>query len=343
MVLWPPFLSVYQALGFENSLVGAVVLAVVARQVIDSPEHRLWSLIVVLGGVVVGAHAWQLLLPALGVVVVQQWSGLVRSRSRATVGVALLATLLAALAALPGLLAVVQNLGIRHATDAGVEAPLPVALLLAGLISVSVLAVRGRGDRTLTLLWLITVVPALTAVAVALRVRIGLSVYYPSKLLWHSAALGLAPLAVVAVTAWSAMARHRIGAVWRSARVLGPAASVLAVAFALVTPAGAFLGAWSTVRGPDVVAAITSPGAANAQVVWLGARGDDTISRILLDFYRIDRSPERTPQSPLSLAEECRLLRAASQPTVLSSAPPSRVRARYACVPMLDVERVPDP
>jgi hypothetical protein len=343
MVLWPPFLSVYQALGFENSLVGAIVLAVVARQVINSSEHTLRPLLVVLGGTVVCAHTWQLLLPAVGVAVAQQWSRIARTRSRANVGVPLLMTLLGAWAAFPGVLAVVQKLGIQHATDAGVEAPLPVALLLAGLISSTLLAVRGRRDCALALLWLITVVPALTAVSVALRVGIGLSVYYPSKLLWHSAALGLVPLAVVAVAASSGMARHRIRAMASLARVIGPAVLSLVVAFALVTPAGAFVGAWSTSRGREVVAAITSPGAAHAQVVWLGARGDDTISRILLDFYRVDRTRERTPQPPLNVAEECELLRAATRPTVLSSAPPAQVRTRYACISGLRVVGVQAP
>jgi hypothetical protein len=118
---------------------------------------------------------------------------------------------------------------------------------------------------------------------------------------------------------------------------VGLAAGVLAIAFALVTPAGAFLGAWSTVRGPEVLGAVTSPGAERAQVVWLGSIGDDTIGRILLDFYRAGETPERTPQPPLDVLEECRLLRAVDQPAVLSSRPAESVRTRYRCARDLEV------
>ncbi|SES43652.1 hypothetical protein SAMN05216199_3642 [Pedococcus cremeus] len=343
MVLWPPFLSAYQALGFENSFVGAIVLAVVARHAMEPAETRIWPFVVVLMGIVVCANAWQLLLPALGVALVQQVRRLVRFARGARFAVAVISSLIAAVVALPGILAVVRDVGINHAADAGVKAPVPVTLVLGGLLCCGVLAVRCRGDRSITLLWVMTATPALTAIAVALQARIGLFVYYPSKLLWHSAALGLGPLAAVAVMAWSALAGHSMGAVARPARVLGTSAAALAVAFACVNPAGAFIGAWSTVRGPEVLAAVTSPEAANAQVAWLGVPLDDTISRILLDFYRVDRTSARTPQPPLSVTEECSLLREAAQPTVLSSASPPLVQARYACVPRIRVVRASAP
>jgi hypothetical protein len=76
-------------------------------------------------------------------------------------------------------------------------------------------------------------------------------------------------------------------------------------------------------------------------VVWLGARGDDTIGRILLDFYRAGTTTKRTPQEPQSLAGECRLLREAATPTVLSDQAADAVRARYSCVPSARLVVVP--
>ena len=110
----------------------------------------------------------------------------------------------------------------------------------------------------------------------------------------------------------------------------------LTMVLALVQPVGAFVGAWSSVRGPGTLDAITSAGARDAQVVWLGDRGDDTIGRVLLDFYRVP-APGRTPQPPLDVDEECALLAAAARPTVLSNRPDAEVRARYSCSPGLVV------
>jgi hypothetical protein len=67
-------------------------------------------------------------------------------------------------------------------------------------------------------------------------------------------------------------------------------------------------------------------------VVWTGDREDDTITRILLDFYRVGETRERTLQPPLSVAEECALLQRAAAPAVLTDRPSTAVAERYSCV-----------
>lgn len=336
MVLWPPFLSNYQVLGFENSMVGAIVLAVAAREV--AVRDGSWSAFVALVGIVVCAHTWQLLLPAIGVAFLFLAWRPVRSGGWRSRGALVGSCIAAAAAAMPALLAVFTVVGIQHASDSEVEAPLPVALLVAGIASSTALLLRHRGRSPLTAVWLVSLLPGLTAITVAARLGIGITQYYPSKLLWHSAVLGLAPLAGVVVGGWWRLGQRLPGFIARIFAPVGVAVGVLALAFALITPAGAFFGAWSTVRGSVVLDAVTSPGAERAQVVWLGGiRQDDTIGRILLDFYRAGETVERTPQHPLDVLEECDLLQAVDQPAVLSIRPAESVRTRFGCATKLEV------
>jgi hypothetical protein len=65
--------------------------------------------------------------------------------------------------------------------------------------------------------------------------------------------------------------------------------------------------------------------------------GDDTIGRILLDFYRAGSTAVRTPQLPIDVAQECALLADALSPTVLSDRPTAEVQFRYSCVRDLHV------
>ncbi|NYG07690.1 hypothetical protein BJ986_002177 [Phycicoccus badiiscoriae] len=349
MVLWPSFLSIYQALGFENSFVGGIVLAVVAVEVIARKDGGgLAAVGVVLAAAVVCAHCWQLLLPAVGVAFIVLAGPLLARGDLRTRAVLLWGVLAAGLVATPALVAVFTVIGIQHATDAGVKAPRPAAMLLVALLCSTWLAVRHREDRRMVGLWLVVLFPCLTGLALAARVGIPVTQYYPSKLLWHSATLGLAPLAVVAVSAWRrltpAALENDTGPVVPLAgvlRVVTGVGGLLVLGVALIAPAGAFVGAWSTVRGPVVLDAVTSPGADGAQVVWLGTKGDDTIGRILLDFYRAGHTAARTPQPPLDVSQECALLKAASTPTVLSDRAPDEVRRRYSCVPAVRVIPVP--
>jgi hypothetical protein len=235
----------------------------------------------------------------------------------------------------PAGLAVISSIGIGHATDAQVVAPLPYLWLGASLLSVLYLALRHRSGSTAALgvtVWL----NAFSAVGVAAVVGITLTTYYPSKVLWESALLGLPAVAVVL-----ALTVRDVSTRWRSGRILRGVVvgcACLLTGACLANPALAMMGPWSSIDGGRVLAAITAPHAEEAQVVWLGRPASNgVIARVLLDFYRVEATQARTPQPPLSVTQECELLRRAQIPTVLSSEPEGAVRARYRCVTGLRV------
>lgn len=332
-VLLPPFLSVYQALGFETSLVAAVALAVSAKLAV-APASRS-SLVTCAGAVVVVAHTWQLLLPVAGLSLLAVAVRLARGRgSGLPVGAVIV---VCAAAAYPGVLAVAKGVGVGHAAVSDIEAPYPLLPLLAGLMAAGVLGWRSPRGRSADLILLAVVaLPAITALGIATLQKVSLDLYYPSKLLWESAVLGLAPTGVAVACLVRRLSTSNILTA-RTARVVVTVTVVLIAGYAAISPLGAFAGAWSTVDGPRTLSAVTSPGADRAQVVWLGSRGDDTIGRILLDFYRAGETSERVPQEPLSVADECRLLRAATRPTVLTDRPAGEALRRYECVPGIQV------
>ena len=325
------FLANYQALGYENSVLGAAVMAVCCREVLVRAGSTV-SLVVCAAGVVVVAHAWQLLLPPVGVAAL--WCAVVALRSegrRPRVALAVLVPLTLVLGA-PGVLAVVGGVGLEHATEAGPDSPVPVLLLVAGLLAAVVVAVLRRDGAT-TCVAVVTVLPTVTAVALAMGMGLDLLHYYPSKLLWQSAVLALPWVAVLAALGVTAGLRRRPSAAPVVRRTVGVLVG-LVTAYALLLPWGSQLGTWSTVDGGRVMGALTAPGASDAVVVWLeDSPTTDSITRSLLDVLRVEQTRSRAPQARVSVEQECALLRAAPRPVVLSTASEAAVRDRYACVP----------
>ena len=322
----------FQVLGYENSLVGAVVLATCGREVVARPAS-FRAVIVCAAGVVLTAHSWQLLLPAVGVAAVYcGWRLLQSGTDRAALRVASVA-LVSGVVALPGLVSVVTSVGLEHATEAGPDNPVPVALLAAGVISAVTLSVWAarrpvrspggrdagpRGDG------------APRGGAPRRRSDRLLPEQAPLAHGGHGTAMGgrcARPCALAA-------SFTRVPATGSTVRVLGGTAVGLLVLYGLLMPWGAQLGVWSTVDGRRVLPAVTSPGSHRAQVVWLErSETDDAIARSLLDVYRVADTRERVPQGRVSVDEECSVLTAASSPAILSTAETRVARSRYACEP----------
>lgn len=331
------FLANYQALGYENSLLAALVVAVCVREVLVRPGTTL-SLVVCAAGVVVMAHAWQLLLPVVAVSALWcAWEVLTTSSGRVALTTLSLAAVAIGLGA-PGVLAVVQEVGLGHASEAGPESPVPLGLLLLGLGSAVALAARAR-EAVLVAAAAATVVPSFIALALAVGLDVPVLHYYPSKLLWQSALLGLPWIACAAALLIVTLVTTR------RFRLLALRAATVGVgvftAYALLLPWGSQAGSWSTVDGPRVLDAIRTPRASEAVVVWLGANPtSDSVARSLLDVMRVDRTRSRAPQARTSVAQECSLLQEADRPIVLSTEPVDSVRERYDCLAGVEVLEV---
>jgi hypothetical protein len=334
VTLWPAFLTNYQILGFENSILAAVLLAVASREVLERPDTTL-ALVVSSGAVAVMAHTWQLLIPAaLTAAGASILAVLRRDRRRAPL-VALVGIGTAVIAA-PGVLAAVTQVGIQSAVNAGVPAPLPAVVLPLALTSLLVVCVRWRNDLRILVLGAMISVVLVCAFAVAARVHIPITQYYPAKMVWTAVVLSLAPLGVLVAVliraTWS-----RAGFLGLTLRTAAGATALIVIAFSAFAPAITLIGPSATADGPGTLGALTAPGAEAAQVVWLPrttaeeTRFDSTTTRLLLDFYTAGPGMVHRDQRSPSVAEECRQLREAKRPTVLSSAPFDQVRRRYAC------------
>lgn len=331
LALLPSFLGNYQVLGFENSILAAVLLAVVARELLARPES-LNALVLCGASIALMANTWQLLLPAVGASFAFCAIAVVRRLGRAGLGWVGTVGMLAAAIGAPGMLAVVRGVGVGHASDAGVVAPLPLVLLPLGLLALIIVLLHWSRELTVLGFAVLASLPGLTGLGLAVRVGIPPTQYYPSKLIWHTALLGLAPLGVLVAYGIQTL-RRRPSVLATGTRAAATVALAVVVAYAFAAPLGAQFHKWSTVHGGPVLAALTTPGAQSAQVVWLSTgRLDGAIARLFLDYYRADDTSQRTPQAPLSVAAECRLLKASGSATVLSDQPSSAVAARYRCV-----------
>jgi hypothetical protein len=186
----------------------------------------------------------------------------------------------------------------------------------------------------------LTLIPSLLAVALSLGLGVALLHYYPSKLLWQSALLGLPWVAAAGALLLDRLATARPGAGVVTRRVVTWVVAVF-VAYALLLPWGSQVGTWATVDASRAVAALSTPRATEATVVWLGRTPTtDSVTRSLLDVLRVAETRVRAPQARLTVEQECALLEDAARPVVLSTEPEASVRSRYACVPDLTVIRV---
>lgn len=331
-------LANYQALGYENSLLAAVVVATCLREVVLRPGSTT-SLVVTVAGVLVTAHAWQLLLPSVGLAALWCAWRAVAGGARGPRVALVLALVLALPVALPGLLAVVRAVGLDHAAEAGPDSPVPSALVVLGVVLSAGVAAVAR-DARLGCAALATALPTATALALSAVLGVGLLEYYPSKLLWQTAVLGLLWVVVAGALIGRSL-RDAVPAVRPVLRVVGGVAGALFVLWSLVLPWGSLAGTWATVDAARVVAALRTAGAPAATVVWLQATPTtDSVTRSLLDAYRVGETRERMPQARQSVQQECALLLAAARPVVLTTATEEEARRRYACAPAARVVTV---
>jgi hypothetical protein len=238
----------------------------------------------------------------------------------------------------PGLAAVASKVGVDHAAVGQVVAPLPAGFLVAALVAFAILLARRRTPALVA--WAAPVLlTVLVGVLLAIRVGVPLTGYYPSKVLWTAAVLGLPAAGVVG----------SLGLRWVAGRDLplraalgAPLAGLLLVAGggAMGGPAAAFDGAWSRVDSRTVLAAVTDQRSVGALVVWVpGDQWDSYFARLMLDFYRMPQQDQMTEQGDLDVTAECAAMLGSSERKLVTTADASQVAARYPCAGSLTLVR----
>lgn len=338
-VLTPIFARDYLALGFETSVVAALSLVVTTLALVER-LHRFAAVTTVAASFLLVAHSWQLLLPGAGVALVLVSNRWWRQGARRPPIAGPVCVLAVVLASTGPLLATAQFGGVNHGAVGGILPTSAAPWAGLGLVALAALAVRRPGAPSLRRYALIVVVTAAIGPLLAVYVSVPLSSYYPNKTLWVTAVL----LVPATVLGWCVLLL-RVNRMHGPARVvlvpLGVVTGLIAV-LGLASPITALRGSWSAVDGGQVVRAMTAPGADRAQVFWsAGPYVFDATVQSLLPFYAA-AGPGYDPSLPRdNLFDECRLLKEASAPVVLTTESPATVERRFSCAPDVVVVRVP--
>ena len=280
--------------------------------------------------VVLAAHAWT--LGAVFVAVPWAWAmwQIPRSVKYSRAWGTLAATVaLAAVSVLPLVLAINHAVGIGHAGAQGAVAALPGVWVIGGLIAAGIVARKSA----LGFLPLGTsAFGGLCAVVIAWHSHVPLDSYYPSKMLWLGAVLGVPAIWVAGALIIKSLDRRMTARLAFLVRAVGGASILLFLMVSVLTPLMLLWQGANNTQAADILRAVEAPGAARAQIVWnaTASRTLDVFVRILLDSYEPSRPG--TPVAKLSVDQECAILRSSDHPSVVSSRSPAEVKSRYSCV-----------
>ncbi|WP_270886446.1 hypothetical protein [Pedococcus sp. 5OH_020] len=334
-MLTPSFFVFTMALGFQTTILLALVLVVAAQEGSRRASH--WpAFLTGCAALVAVAHTWQMALPIAMVPWVTSGAALWRRGRPGVQRPGILATgAVAVLLAWSPMWAVLTQFGLGHASVPGAIAKPPVYWLTAGAIG-AVVTLKGRKPQGLA--WMLAGMAAtslVTGVLVAQVVHTSLGSYYPTKMTWHAAVLAV-PLAWTAVAQVSDTLRARSGpaaGTWLTPR--RALISGLAAMFAVLAALTPFLAAFG--QGPRangaILRAVTRPAAADAQVTWrlgVSPRGE-VIARMLLDFYHVGTGRPRTPGAEFDVAQSCAVLTLSRRPAVLTAASQEDVSEHFSC------------
>jgi len=339
VMCWPQFFTFTMGAGFQSTIVLTFLLAVSAYEVLMAKAGEIRAVIICSAAVVMTAHAYPLGLPIAGVL----WLGaMARHRQGRGVRVdrrdrpAIVIVVCSALAIAPVLQMLASVDGVQTAqSPVGFTMRLPVEWVVAGVLAGALCLARSRRSRAAGWVGLAVVVAFMEPIAAWLLLDVSMQNYYPTKLLWHVAALGV-PLVAACCTVGCLVLAQRFGR-RGVGRVLSKAASVIVTitflgGFAGVLPAA--LGEWSK-DGGRILKAAASPFAPNAQVVWRAGQTDEedwSIQRLVAAYHPWVGSSEGRLVTPRGLSEQCAVLRSVHSPAVLTSESQAEVTAHFNCV-----------
>ncbi|WP_439936397.1 hypothetical protein ACS3YM_10530 [Nocardia sp. N13] len=338
MVLTPRFFADYMALGFQTSVLGALITAVAVREVI-SRRSSIESFFIVASCCIALSHTWQLLLPGAGLLLLNAarrvWRGCPRSGPLIVVGIVLLVVVVGS----SPMLSLLRSVDASVVGSPGATAPFPWLFLVLACAALPAILAGARKGHALVLALVAIYAPSGTAVALATLLHLRLYDYYPSKLIWTTVVLAL-PI----IAASLSRGVSRIGSLGLLAVPINVAALVFAGTvggMAVMTPLGALMGAWSTVDSKTVLRALEAGASPDAQAVWMESSIETAVTRTLLYLYVPDR-PEGAYPDRLSVEEECDALRTSVHPVVVSTHEVVETKRRYACADVT-VLRIVDP
>lgn len=329
-MLGAPFLGFVLPYGFQSHLLVALVIVVAIRECIDAAEGAVGTAVLVTVCGALAAHAW-----TLGVVFVAvPWAWAVLQLPRSPTNFRAWGTLaatvaLAAVSVLPLVLAINHSVGIGHAGAQGAVASLPGVWVIGGLIAAGIVARKSA----LGFLPLGTsAFGSLCAVVIALHSRVPLDSYYPSKMLWLGAVLGVPAVWVAGALIIKSVDRRMTARPAVLVRALGSAWIALFLLVSVLTPLMLLWQGAKNTQAADILRAVEVPGAARAQIAWNATSSStfDVFVRILLDSYEPSRPG--TPVAELSVDQECVILRSSDHPAVITSRSSAEVKSRYSCV-----------
>lgn|GEM_PF-5355967 len=342
---WPQFFVFAMGAGFQSTVVQTFLLVAAALEVLVGRTGQLRAVVICSAALVVTARNYPPCLPIAGILLLGSL-GLFRQgrgwridrRDRWAISV----LAFSALAIAPAFLTLAGVDAVQTAkSPLGFTLRLPVEWVVASAFAGALSLATWRRSRAAGWVGLAVVVAFSDPIAAWLVLGVPLSNYYPTKLLWHDAALGV-PL----VAAWCAvgylMLEQRFGR--PSVRlVLAPLVGIgltIAVLVGLAGVVPAALGDWSN-DGGRILKVATGPGAPKAQVVWGAGQTDEedwSIQRLVSAYDPWQGSFASRPWPPRGLSEQCLALRSMRSPGVLTRQPQAKVTAHFSCA--LDVVSV---
>ena len=315
VMCWPQFFVFTMGAGFQTTIVLTFLLAVAGFEMLMAKACELHALVICSAAVVLTAHNYPLGLPIAGVL----WLGTV-ARYRQGRGVrvdrrdipAIVVMVSSALATAP-ILQTLVGVGARGVaisqSPVGSMMRLPVEWVVPGILAATLCLARPGRSRAAGWVGMAVLVAFLEPIGAWVLLDVPLQNYYPTKLLWHVAALGL-PL----VWAWISLGCVVLTQSLRS-RLAKPAVAAstcviltVTVLVGLVGVLPAALGLWSLDQGRILISA-TSIDAPKAQVVWRAGENEDEDWRIqrLVSTYSAWRGMSSGLSIPVGLSEQCEL------------------------------------
>jgi hypothetical protein len=342
VMCWPSFFVFTMGAGFQTTIVLTFLLAVSAYEVLVAKANELHPLVICSAAVVLTTHNYPLGLPIAGVL----WLGAM-ARCRQGRGVRFgprdrplfVVVVCSALAAAPVLQILAGQVGVGGVAvsqeDGGSVFRLPVEWVASGILA-AILCLFWPGlHRTVRWVGMAVLVGFLEPIGAWVLLDVPLQNYYPTKLFWQVAALGV-PL----VCAWLCLAGGFLAQRFGPKLVKPAVAASMCVALTSTVLVGllgvlpAALGFWSRDQGRILNYAM-SPDASQAQVVWRAGENDYEDWRIqrLVSTYSALRGLPPELSIPVGRREQCDTLRAAAVPAVLTKASQAEVTQRFSCVP----------